>query len=351
MEHLDFVEIKVKFAVDDMSKRDLFSTLVLQKRFLKKENNKKKGSIKMHYLTKCMLGCALSAKYNKHKDQLYLLVWGHIGEAVYTLSLLPELARIKKKKINIITFAPYDQIAELYADFCEKIIVLPKMQLYYILNYSKSHLCTYKNYIGKGWEWDENDLYLDVPNIYMPGLNYKIKDLKIPYSTKHSLITNPVSPNEKEFVQLVNSLGVKKGRSVLFIPYARSQPEMPDAFWGKLAQTIQQAGYKVYTNVKDDTEKPIQGTIAAKIPLKYAITFVQYAGSAISIRCGLTDLLAVSDSDVEVLYKIEKDADAVIAKICSFKLGEENLLFKKSWLLKNSEDEKRFEDYIQNKYR
>lgn len=304
----------------------------------------------MKYFVKCILGLLLSLKYNKNRNELYFIVWGHIGEAVYALSLLPELTKIKNKKINIITFSPYSQIAELYADYCNKIIVLSRRKIGFIQCYSQSHICAYDNYIGGGWEWEDNSLYLDIPDIYVAGLNYKIKDLKIPYTTKHSLITNPVSSNSKEFLDLVNQLEVEKGKSVLLIPYAQSAKEMSVEFWTRITEIIKKAGYKVYTNVKDDSESPIPGSVPAKIPLRYVINFIQYAGSAISIRCGLTDLIAVSDSDVEVLYKVENEVDNMLVGIWSFKLGKENLLYRNKWIFKNDQDEQKFDEYIKNKY-
>lgn len=304
----------------------------------------------MKHIIKCIIGWFLSIIYNRKKNQLYFIIWGHIGEAVYASSLLPELKRIKKRKINILTFSPYSQVAELYSNYCEKIIVLSRRKIDFILTYSQSHICKYDNYIGGGWQWEDNSLYLDIPDVYVAGLNYKIKDLKIPYSTKHSLITNPVSSDEKEFISLIDSLNVIKGKSVLLIPYAQSAKEMPVDFWISIARILRELGYNVYTNIKDNTESPIKGTIPAIIPLKYVITFIQYAGSAISIRCGLTDLIAVSDSDVEIIYKVENDIDNMLVGIWSFKLGKENLLYRNKWVISNREDEKNFEDYIKNKY-
>lgn len=305
----------------------------------------------MKYLAKWFLGFFLSTRYNKNKDQLYFLVWGHIGEAVYALSLLPELNSIKRKKINIITYAPYTQIAELYSDQVERIIVLTKRKVCLIQQYSQSHVCMHKNYIGGGWEWDTNELYLDVPDVYVPGLNYKIKDLKIPYLTKHSLITTPAGKEEPEFVKLVRELNVIEGKSVLLIPYAQSAKEMSKPFWEKIVKILHEAGLKVYTNVKDDTEKPIAGSVSAVIPLRYVTTFIQYAGSAISIRCGLTDLVAVSDSDVEVLYKVEDEIDEVLAGIWTYKLGKENLLYRRKWLFRDQGDEEKFYVYLTQKYK
>lgn len=304
----------------------------------------------MKYLIKWFLGWVLSLRYNRKKGELYYIVWGHIGEAVYALSLLPELNRIKGKRINIITFSPYSQIAELYKDQYKDIIILSSRKVNFIKEYARSNVIMHHNYIGSGWEWEANALYADVSDVYVPGLNYKIKDLKIPYSTKHSLITSPVDKNEEIFMDLVKKYEVLEKKSVLLIPYAQSAKQLDASFWEKVATILNNNGYKVYTNIKDESENVIKGTQGVVIPLRYVNTFIEYAGSAISIRCGLTDLIAVSHNDVEVLYRVENMEDDFMAKIWSFKLGKENVLYKNRWLFREQEDYIKFYSYIENKY-
>lgn len=304
----------------------------------------------MKYVIKWIIGWILSLRYNNDKDKLFFLIWGHIGEAVYSLSLLPELKKIKNKSIVIVTHSPYSQIAELYKDYCDDIIVLRARNLVCIKEYSKSHICFHKNYIGNGWDWDDTELYLDIPDVYLSGMNYKIKDLKIPYTTKHSLISNYVSESSSEFNALIKKYNVEKGKSVLLIPYAQSAKELPISLWERIALELSNMGYKVYTNVKNSSECEIKGTIPIQIPLKLIPTFIPYAGSSISIRCGLTDLIAVTNSDVEVLYKIDNEVDEMLSGIWSYKLGKENILYRNKWFFRNEEDEGKFIIYIRNKY-
>ena len=221
-----------------------------------------------------------------------------------------------------------------------------------LLFYSKSKFSFHKNYIGNKWEWEDYKYYSGIPtDVYVEGLIYKIKDLRIPYNTKHSKITNPRSESERDFIRIINDLKVQKNKSVLLIPYAQSAKEFDVSLWELIGKKLNNLGYKVYTNVKDETEPAINGTISAVLPLRYVITFIEYAGSAISIRCGLTDLIAISDCDVEVLYKIEDENDIYFSVVTSLKFGKENSMYKNRWFIKNEGDQSRFIDHLEKKYK
>ena len=289
-------------------------------------------------------GMLLSLKYRENEEEVYLMVW------VYTLSLLPELGRLKGKSVNIITYEPYNQIAELYKSYCKKIITLPWRRINQLKIYAQSGILYRGSYLGGKWSWDDNSAYLDVPNVYVPGLFYNIKDLKIPYKTKHALISDPISMNEEGFLDLIKKNNVPEGKAVLLIPYAQSAKQLEDCYWERIAKLINSFGYTVYTNTKNKYEAAIKGTFPVEIPLKYIPNFIQYAGSCISLRCGLTDLIAVSRCDVEVLYKIENEVDRVLAGVWTYKLGKENILYKRKWFIEGEADFNRFINYIGNKY-
>lgn len=304
----------------------------------------------MKNIIKIIIGFFLSLIYNRKKDDIYLLVWGHIGEAVYTSSLLPELKRQKKKNINILTYTPYDQIVELYKSNYNSCMVLSRRKFDCIRRYALSAICIHNNFMGAEWRFFDAKYHVDLDEFYVVGFNYKVGQLGLTYSTKHSLITDPV-PLEDENVQtIIKKYNIQKGKAVILIPYAQSAKLIDFEKWEKIVIILKNKGYNVFTNVKDESEKEIENTIPIIIPLKYMITVTQYAGLAISIRCGLTDLLAVSECNIEVLYRVENKEDMAFAKICSAKLGRDNILYKKKCLIDCDSSFETFLDYINSEY-
>lgn len=304
----------------------------------------------MKNLGKIIIGWLLSLVYNKNRNEIYLFVWGHIGEAVYTSSLLPELKRQKKTKINIITYAPFDQIVELYQSNYDSCMVLSKRKFDCIRRYALSGVCIHKNYMGAEWKFFDLKYHVELDEFYVVGFNYKVDQLGLLYSTKHSLITDPISMEDTNVKRIIKEYGIIKSKSVVLIPYAQSAKLAEVDQWMQLAHKLKEKGYKVFTNIKDGSEKEIKETIPMIVPLKYIIPIIQYCGLAISIRCGLTDLLAVSTCNIEVLYQIENVEDLAFAKICSSKLGKDNVLYKKKWYLNYDDSFEKFIEYIDIEY-
>lgn len=301
---------------------------------------------------KVILGFFLSVFYLRKKNEAYWLVWGHIGEAVYALSLIHEFKRTRGiDKVHILVDRPYEQIVQLYRDEVVDAAGIGVKRISCMAEYANSHLCFHKNLYGHSWYWDKNEFYADLPaTTYIPGFIYKVRDLGIPYSTTHQDISNPIEDDDETLQEIIRSNAIVKGKSVLLIPYARSAKMMNNRNWEKLANTIRAQGYEVYTNVKNDSDTIIEGTKAICVPLKYIIAVVNYMGSAVSIRCGLTDLLAVGDCDCETIYVVENEIDKALALIWMTKLGVNNMLNKKKWCITTEDDVQKMLNGIESKY-
>ena len=91
-------------------------------------------------------------------------------------------------------------------------------------------------------------------------------------------------------------------RKVLLAPAANSIAEGSDIlFWRGLARRLNQAGYKVYTNIAND-EKPIAGTEPVFIPYKELGSFLDDRAVFIGYRSGLCDLIASLNCKKIILY-------------------------------------------------
>lgn len=97
--------------------------------------------------------------------------------------------------------------------------------------------------------------------------------------------------------------GLKKGRTVLLAPTARSIAEGPDdGFWEQLAQRLSAKGYCVCTNLSGPKERAVRNTIGLFIPYREIHLFLREAGTFIGYRNGLCDLVAAVSCRKIVLY-------------------------------------------------
>ncbi|MCA1984219.1 hypothetical protein [Nocardioides nematodiphilus] len=87
-----------------------------------------------------------------------------------------------------------------------------------------------------------------------------------------------------------NTDGIPQGTSVIIAPYAKSVVPPPLAFWEGLVAEHAAAGRTVYTNVAG-AEQPLPGTRPLRVPLSQMVGAVEHAGTFISLRSGLCDLV------------------------------------------------------------
>jgi hypothetical protein len=83
---------------------------------------------------------------------------------------------------------------------------------------------------------------------------------------------------------------IPQGRAVLMAPYAKSVVPVPWSFWERTAERYVSQGDVVATLVYGD-EDPIPGTLALEIPIPELLDAVEHAGTFISLRSGLCDVV------------------------------------------------------------
>ena len=100
--------------------------------------------------------------------------------------------------------------------------------------------------------------------------------------------SEPVPPCK--FEPFMNLEQIPKYKSVILSPYAKSVVELPSDFWKYFVDKYTESGYKVYTNTVGE-EKALKGTFPLEIPISQMHSAVEYAGTFISIRNGLCDVV------------------------------------------------------------
>ena len=94
---------------------------------------------------------------------------------------------------------------------------------------------------------------------------------------------------------------IPKGKSVIFSPYAKSIPSLPDKVWDEAVRYYSEKGYKCFTNVVGD-EKPLDKTEAVSPSIAELKSLVEHAGTFVGIRSGLCDVIREAKAKKIALY-------------------------------------------------
>lgn len=235
------------------------------------------------------------------KEHKFIAVFNnHIGEVVFTSAYMEAFK--KKHGINhltAVTKKSLSGILPLYKHVYDDVVVLDNDSignLAFYLN-DKDHI----KYHAINSIWDNRstrtkfDRILSSQEIepcYKMGAFYtEYMGLDLSSPVDHPVPLNK-SNYEKEY-------DFTAGKAVLLIPEARSCKMLPSEFWNELSDRIADKGYKVFVNAGGDKTK-VKGT-RVFLNLCEMPSFVNACGKAISIQCGLSDLLVEAGCDCDVL--------------------------------------------------
>jgi hypothetical protein len=147
-----------------------------------------------------------------------------------------------------------------------------------------------------------------------------------------SKYTEPYKPvNMKMFNGICH---IKKGRTVIFSPYAKSVTALPASLWADIVNSYMARDYQCFTNVSGD-EKPLEGTQPISPKLNEIQSLVEYAGTFIGIRSGLCDILKYASCRKIALYPDYNYCDTKWKAIDIYSLeGWENIEVKDDYIWK-----------------
>ncbi len=92
-------------------------------------------------------------------------------------------------------------------------------------------------------------------------------------------------------------------KAVLLIPAAQSEARVNDVFWRVLAEVYKKMGYDVFTNYNGFSyEQKIEGTKHISSTILELAQMGPYFAQVIALRSGACDLLALTDSNLSVIY-------------------------------------------------
>lgn len=266
----------------------------------------------------------------------FFLYGGHIGDEIIALSWIYTLKKEKKIfDITVITSENYAGLARLYKDDINDILIWDKNELENTYLYLKNQKDTQYNIVGYDWSFIPKERMVPYP---IAQIMFKTKHLGINYFAKSKYIKG-YGFEDINVKRILSANKIKQGKSIILVPYAQSACMLPIEFWEELVKYLS-LQYEVYTNVVGK-EQPVAGTKPVYIPLEYVIDVVNYAGTAISIRCGLTDVLALGKCNCQVLYYIKNDVEENYANVNRLYInGEESILNRNAYYVYKDFDTK-----------
>lgn len=94
---------------------------------------------------------------------------------------------------------------------------------------------------------------------------------------------------------------MKKGKSVILAPYAKSVAGIGQKIWEKIISYYNKKEYQIYTNIVGE-EKELPGTSPLRVELAEFQSAVEWAGVFIGVRSGLCDVIREADCRKIVLF-------------------------------------------------
>ncbi len=241
-----------------------------------------------------------------------------LGDVYFAMSYLP--AFMKKRKVDSVAVCvPSNSCANVVRLFgIENVCVLKQKELDAVIQ-------------AVIYTQDKNCFIAHQDRPYIIKLHNALRHKCIPleqiyccgvYGLKSD--TEPVIPyGWKEWADLET---IKKDRSVILSPYAKSVTAIRDEIWSEITDHYNNMGYEIYTNVCGD-EKPLPGTRPLSAKLNEMKSIVERAGTFIGIRSGLCDIIRTADCRKIALYPDYNYSDTKWKAIDMYSIaGFENIL-------------------------
>lgn len=242
-------------------------------------------------------------KICKDGDVSYFLCARGIGDTVLFCTLLAEFKKNNpNKKIKLIISDSQSSIVCAFKDYYDGLIILPKKQIERLI-LNQSH-----NFYFEA----ENFKYI-IPADAIVWLGYKDVRLLDLYRITLGLDenANPFFPEFKvksiNVVDFIREHDIRENRAVILAPHSYSVSETSLTVWNEIVLELQKKGYSVITNAQSG-ENPLANTISYSGSLSDVCELAQFCGYVVSNRSGLSDLLALLNI---ILFVVYPDSDSL----------------------------------------
>lgn len=224
---------------------------------------------------------------------------GGIGDTVFTFAFAEQIIEkySKQKVIFEVKESHKDLLKLFHINDCLVNNTFNKLISYYCVNSDvyENQFLLYAGYSDRKTWWNLKGQYA-VDDFYDSLLKlHGVRQIHYPKMDKYKISSTCLS------------YGVDNC-SVILSPYAVSAVPINSVFWEKAVEMLIFDGYKVYTNVSK-TQKELNHTIRLDASLYDMFYIASAAKCFIGYRSGICDYLAMSDTEMLVLYSKEWSAE------------------------------------------
>jgi hypothetical protein len=231
------------------------------------------------------------------RDKMYVVVPASIGDTLFILGYLREWKKENSIPfISLIAKSNHESLVDKYVGIdCINEIIISNDIVNVLECYSIIHdTWKLKNYF---YAYNKKNVFNETKRSFAKravGMTMR--------ETYRNLV---LRLSEDKFDIIPFSVCSEPQKRIILSPYAQSESMPAMNFWEALAEYFTAKGYKLYTNVKDDTEKAIAGTAPISLPLMDMADFCNESTAVITLRSGLSDLLAMTNVPLFTLYANE----------------------------------------------
>lgn len=241
-----------------------------------------------NYLQRLSLQQIILYYYLFQKNTVCIVSVDGMGDYIYLFGYMNEFKKIHNiKRLIFIARTKHQKfLAEKISAF-DKVVLYEKFNVFSITSHSKYTF--EKLFIGNFFQ---PEIYKHIPDkkcCALDGLKYL---LDIEQDTELELDELKYEDAERK-KKIETELAIfPKGKTVLISTQSVSCPtKIPDDFWINIANFLKKNGYQVLFNTQEKTFHNYRTIYPSKEDLKY---YTDYFGYFISLRSGITDLVAVT---------------------------------------------------------
>jgi len=244
----------------------------------------------------------------REKDTCYVVPCPHIGDVLFTFGYINAYkSKNNIKKLTVICKESFKELAQMYPDAIDEIIIVSEFVLNLILSVDASYynvlilkkllklvIVVPPNHFRGGF--DEISRFPGVT--FIGSIKYGILGLD-----EKDSFEPPVKQNE-DVGELLDRLGIISGKTIILSPYTHGREYSLDTnIFDAIAIRYSQKGYRVMTNISAKWHEPIKNTEALCCSLREALLISEYCSCVIGIRSGFLDLTLLSGIMVLALYQ------------------------------------------------
>lgn len=237
-------------------------------------------------------------------DTVFVLNNQHIGDVCYALSFLNSYKEYYGlKNLTVIWAGKFREVYEAYnVNNLRFLNPEEQMDIFYFLSYAprgkrlvknNRFIVTYSSYYFSPREQEEQGLsMIELLRNYAFQLSDDIK------------LTFPKITNSCELRTFIHNAEITPQKTVLVNPQALSMA-IPRSFFQKIADELKQRGYLVVSNLSNEKEKPLDGTLGAYLSLNDTYSLLELCGHTIGVRSGFYDFMISANCRFFILYSEE----------------------------------------------